>query len=186
MAQLSSRTFVQRTSPGISIVGATVGGTGGAGAGSSAVDGIAGASIDISRYGGALFIGHVTQGGTGGAVSFSVRQTTAAITANTSGGQGTTLVGTTSTIAAGSSATSDTFVIDVYRPRQGYGSFMHSQLSVASSCSFLGPQFAIGYDPVTAATAALTTDTVPQSTAAGSTGGSGITGGVVRAVSPST
>lgn len=185
MAQLTSNVFVQRTSVGISIVAATVGGAAGVGAGSSVVDGIAGASVNMGGFDGCLFIGHVIQGGTGGAVSFSVRQTTAAITANTSGGQGTTLVGTTSTIAAGSSATPETFVIDVYRPRDQYGSFLHSQLTITSSCSFVGPQFAIPYnDRASAVSTALSTASVPQSTAAGVA--SGITGGVVRAVSPST
>lgn len=176
--QLARNTLITRTSAGVAIVG-TTGGAGGAGAGSSAVDGLAGASVDMAGYEGALFLGHIVQGGTGGAVSFTVRQSTAEISANSSAGQGVLLAGSTSTIAAGSSATAETFVVDVYRPRSPSGArFLHSVLTVASSCSFVGPSFALQYDARVA----------PASTSAGNSTASqnGITGGVVVALSPST
>ena len=71
MAQLTSHVFIQRTSAGITIVGGTAASAGGAGAGSSAVDGIAGASVNMGGFDGCLFIGHVVQGGSGGAVNFT-------------------------------------------------------------------------------------------------------------------
>jgi hypothetical protein len=183
MAQLTSYLTVLRVFNGNVVTAA----------GSSAVDGVATNSVDMSGYDGCMFIGHVTQGGTSGTISLSIRQTTAAIAALTSGGQGTTLVGTTSTIAAGSSATAEAFVIDVYRPRQSYGLYLHGQWTVASSCATLGPIFALPYQPrASAESTALDAVSPPQSTAASSFAAaanstlSGITGGVVRAVSPST
>lgn len=148
-------------------------------AGSSAVDGVLGASVDMATARGAMFIQHVVHGGTGGAVSFVVQQSTAAVTALSSQ-SGTTLSGTTSTVAAGSSATSESFVVDVYKPRHGGGNARHlaGGLSVASSCSVLGPQFVIQYDLRAAA---------PSTSLGNSTGSqNGVTGGVVVALSPST
>lgn len=149
-----------------------------AAAGSSAVDGLAGASVDMANFEGALFLQAVGGGSTGGAVSFSVRQSTAPITSLSSGGQGVALSGSTSTVAAGSSATAEAFVVDVYRPRSPSGArHLFGQLTVASSCTVLGPQFVIQYEPRVA----------PQSTSAGNSTASqnGITGGVVAVVSPS-
>ena len=171
MAQLSKNTLITRTIAANAV----------AAAGSSAVDGLAGASVDMVTYEGAYFIQVVGGGSTGGATSFSVRQSTAAITSMTSGGQGTALSGTTSTIAAGSSATAEAFVVDVYRPRSPSGNrFLFGQVTIASSCTVLGPQFVIQYGPRNAnnSTAA---GTVPATTASAL----GITGGVVAAVSPS-
>ena len=111
-------------------------------------------------------------------MSFTVRQSTAAIVTMSSGGQGVALSGSTSTVAAGSSATAEAFVVDVYRPRSQSGArHLFGQLSVASSCTVLGPQFVIQYEPRVA----------PPSTSAGNSTASqnGITGGVVVALSPS-
>lgn len=161
-------------------------------AGSSAVDGLATNSINMTGYDGCVFIADVTHGGTGGALTFSVRQTTASIAALTSGGQGTALSGPSATVTAGSSATADTVVVEVYRPRDNYGAFLHGQWAVASSCSVIGRVIALPYHPRAAAeSTALDVLTPPQSTAASSFSAaanstlSGIAG-VVRAVSPST
>lgn len=171
MAQLARNSMITRTLAG-NIATA---------AGSSVVDGILGASVDMAAPGarGVMFISHVVHGGTGGAISHIVQQSTAAVTALSSQ-SGTTLSGTTSTVAAGSSATSETFVSDVYKPRYGGGNarFLAAGLTIASSCSVLGPQFAIQYE--------LRTN--PPSTSLGNSTGSqnGITGGVVVTASPST
>ena len=168
--QLARTTLITRTFTPSTAIAAVA-------SGSSAADGLAGASVDMANFEGVLFIQGVVGGGTGGNVSFAVRQSTAAISAS-SGGQGTALSGSTSTVAAGSSATGETFVIDVYKPRSfGGARHLFGQITVASSCAVLGQQYAIQYAPRVA----------PQSTSAGNSTASqnGITGGVVAAVSPS-
>jgi hypothetical protein len=166
MAQLTSNVNITRVFSG-----------GSAASGSSVADGLASASVALSGLEGVVFVGTVVQGGTGGAVSLSVRQTTAAIVALTSGGQGTTLTGVTATVAAGSSATPEILAVDVSRFRDQYGSFAHAQWTIASSCAVAGPIVAYAYQPrASAVSTALSTTTTPQSTAAG----------LVRAVSPST
>lgn len=144
--------------------------------GSSAVDGLTSTGIDMRNFTGCLFLGHVTHGGTGGAVSFSVNQATAV------GATGTLLASSTSTIAAGSSATSESFIVDVYRPRMpSSNTFLVGNISTASSCAAGHVIFAFQYHPRMSnnSTAA---DTVPATTASAR----GVTGGVLRLVSPAT
>ena len=147
-----------------------------AAAGSSAVDGLASTGIDMANFTGCLFLGHVVQGGTGGAVSFSVNQATAV------GATGTLLANSSSVIAAGSSATSESFLVDVYRPRMpGSNRFLNSVLTTASSCAAGYAQFAFQYHP-RVSNDSTEANTVPATTASAR----GITGGVLRLVSPVT
>ena len=175
MAQLSRHTLITRV--GFSPLGTVFA------CGSSAVDGLATASVDTAGYEGAYFIAGLTHGGTSAAAGlvFSVRQSTAAITERSSGGQGTALTGASATLPTGSSATNEAVVIDVYRPRRfGTANFLFGQWTIASSCASLGNAYAILYGPtqVSNSTAA---GTVPATTASAL----GITGGVTGLVSPS-
>jgi hypothetical protein len=166
-------------------------------AGSSAVNGITGATVDMSGWNGVVFIWGLVGGGTSGIVDFSVRASSAArsVSGATAADLNAILLGSTSSLTVSSSATYAAFVVDIYKPRQyatvGNAAFLYPQLSIASSCAVLGQCFAIQYEPrVAGNTTARTTSSVPQSTqsstGAGTAGQSGIFGGVVRVVSPST
>lgn len=153
-------------------------------AGSSVVDGLATASVDTSNYEGVLFIQSLIHGGTSAAsgIVFSVRQSTAAVTDRSSGGQGTALTGASATLPTGSSATPESVVIEVYKPRRnGTANFLFGQLTVASSCAMVGPGFAIQYGARQLGNS-TNANTIPQTTASAN----GITGGVTFLVSPST
>jgi hypothetical protein len=151
-------------------------GVAGSAGGSSAVDGLTSTGVSMANYTGCLFLAHVTHGGTGGGVSFSVNQATAV------GATGTLLASSTSTIAAGSSATSESFIVDIYRPRMpSDNTFLVGNISTASSCAVGHVVFAFRYHP-RMSNASTEADTVPATTASAR----GITGGVLRLVSPST
>jgi hypothetical protein len=189
MAQLTAQAFITRTlSPNTAIAAVA--------AGSCAVDGITGATVDMSNWNGVVFIQSLVGGGAGGNISFSVRASSVArnVSGTTTADTAAVLLGSTSTIAAGSSATGELFVVDIYKPRQyasvGSLPFLYGVVT-CGSCSVLGPQIAIQYESrVTNQTTALTTSSIPQSTGSstgsGIAGQSGITGGVIRVVSPTT
>lgn len=184
MAQLSRRTYIQTVfngSPGSIAVFA---------AGSSAVDGLASDTVDMSGYEGAYFIGTLVHGGTGGAPTFAVRQSTAAITSFTSGGQGTAITGASATLPTGSSATAEHGVIDVYKPRTGSGArHLFAQWTIPSSCAVIGPAFALLYEPTNLGLSTQTNSTgvrvIPQTTAS-STATPFLTFGVTAVVSGAT
>lgn len=175
MAPLSRETLVTRV--GFSPLGTAFA------AGSSVVDGLATASVDTSNYEGAYFLAGLVHGGTSAAagIVFSVRQSTAAITERSSGGQGTALTGASATLGTGSSATADAVVIDVYKPRRvGTANFLFGQWAIASSCVVLGNAYCIQYGPRQIGNT-TTAGTVPQST-----NFTGMSGGVTFVASPST
>ena len=169
MARLTDNVLINR-------VFAYVPGAAGA-AGSSAVDGLVSPGFDWRGFNGGCFVGHGAAGGTGGAGSFAVTSSTA------TGATGVVLLNSSSVIAAGSSATAESFVVDIYRPRvpDTGETFLHGLLTTASSCALGQAIFAIAYEPSNAnnSTAA---GTVPASTASAG----GITGGRLALTSPTT
>lgn len=185
IGQLSRQTFITnvlRGSPGAIAVFA---------AGSSAVDGLATDSVDMSQYEGVYFIATLVHGGTSAAgQAFALRSSTAAISAMTSGGQGTALVGASATLPTGSSATAEHGVIDLYKPRNtaGQGRHVFGQWTLVSSCAVLGPAFAIRYGARNIANSTQTNSTsvevIPQTTAS-STAIPFLTFGVTSVVSAS-
>jgi hypothetical protein len=153
-------------------------------AGSSAVDGLATASVDTSNYEGALFIQSLIHGGTSAAsgITFAVRQSTAVIVDRSSGGQGTALTGASATLPTGSSATPEAVVVDVYKPRRnGTANFLFGQWTIPSSCAMVASGYCIQYGARQFGNS-TNANTIPQTTASAN----GITGGVTLAVSPST
>lgn len=182
MAQLSRHSYI--TTVLLGNIGTAVG--------SDIVDGIATLSVDMSGYEGAYFVAGLTHGGTSSATAntFAVRQSTAAITIQTSGGQGTAITGASATLPTGSSATAEHVVIDVYKPRTGSGArFLFGQWTVASSCAALGAAYCIQYEPTNLGNSTQTNSTgvrvIPQTTAS-STAVPFLTGGVTAVVSGAT
>mgnify|MGYP001591399557 CR=1 FL=1 len=180
MAQLSRRTYITTVFNG-NLTAAVA---------SSAVDGLAGLTVDMAGFEGAYFIGSLVQGGTGGAPTFQIRGSTAAIASMTSGGQGNAMTGASATLPTGSSATAEHVVIDVYKPRHGSGvNFLFPQWTIPSSCAQLGPAFCLQYEPTNLGNSTQTNSTsvrvIPQSTAS-STAAPFMTGGVTAVVSPAT
>lgn len=190
MAQLTSQAFIAVTLSPNSGVAAVA-------AGSCIVDGITGATVDMSNWNGVLFLQGLTGGGTSGVISFSVRASSVArnVSGATAADLNAILLGSTSTLLTSSSATYEVFAVDIYKPRQ-YGTvsnapFLYGQISAVSSCVVLGQQYAILYEPRAAnVSTALSTASTPQSTTrstgAGTAGQSGVSGGLVRVVSPTT
>ena len=180
MAQLSRRTYITTVFNG-NLTAAVA---------SSAVDGLAGLTVDMAGYEGAYFIGTLVHGGTGGAPTFSVRGSTASLASLTSGGQGNAMTGASATLPTGSSATAEHGVIDVYKPRMGSGvTFLFPQWVIPSSCAVLGPAFAIQYEASNLNNSTQTNSTsvrvIPQSTVS-STAAPFLTFGVTAVVSPAT
>ena len=180
MAQLSRRTYITTVFNG-NLTAAV---------GSSAVDGLAGLTVDMAGYEGAYFIGTLIHGGTGLAPTFSIRGSTAALASMTSGGQGNAMTGASATLPTGSSATAEHGVIDVYKPRHGSGvNFLFPQWVIPSSCAVLGPAFCLQYEPANLGNSTQTNSTsvrvIPQSTVS-STAAPFLTFGVTAAVSPAT
>ena len=187
IGQLSKQTYITTVFNGSPGAGAAFA------AGSSAVDGLASLTVDMAQYEGAYFIGSLVHGGTSAAAGnvFSIRQSTAAIAAFTSGGQGSAFSPAVSaTLPTGSSATADHGVIDVYRPRSALGSnqFLFAQWVCASSCVVLGPAFCLQYGARNLGNSTQTNSTsvrvIPQSTVS-STAAPFMTFGVSAFVSPS-
>ena len=185
IGQLSKQTYlttVMNGSPGAIAVFA---------AGSSGVDGLATLTVDMAQYEGAYFIGSLVHGGTGGAATFAIRQSTAALAAFTSAGQGSAFSPVVSaTLPAGSSATADHGAIDVYRPRSASGSnqFLFAQWTLVSSCAVLGPTYCLQYGARNFGNSTQTNSTsvrvIPQTTVS-STAAPFLTFGVSAFVSPS-
>ncbi len=181
MAQLSRRSYITTV-----LVGniATA-------AGSDVVDGVTTLSVDMAGFEGAYFIAGLTHGGTSATGNtFAIRQSTAAISALTSGGQGTAMTGASATLPTGSSATAEHVVIDVYKPRLGSGAqHLFGQWTIASSCAVLGQAYCIQYDPTNLGNSTQTNSTsvrvIPQTTAS-STAVPFLTGGLTAVVSPAT
>lgn len=184
MAQLSRRTYLTTVFNGSPGAGA------GFAAASSAVDGLASLTVDMAGFEGAYFIGSLVHGGTGGAPTFSVRGSTAALAAFTSGGQGNAMTGASATLPTGSSATAEHGVIDIYKPRHGSGvNFLFAQWVIPSSCAVIGPAFCLQYEPSNIGNSTQTNSTsvrvIPQSTAS-STAAPFLTFGVTAVVNPAT
>jgi hypothetical protein len=161
-------------------------GASGAG-GSSWVNGVNTASVDMANFNGVMFIAGLTHGGTSDARSFQVRQSSTEIAERSGSGttapDGTALTGALVTFSAagGSSATSEAGVIDIYKPRLASGRFLFGTWITASSCAQPGQTYAIQYGPRQAGNTTAA-GTIPQSTASAL----GLTGGVVYVTNAST